>query len=79
MASELKQDALMVGDVTAEQMRKAAAHVADRIAAEHPHPLDDCMPKLAGRLLAKDPAVNAGVLELLAVLGLRPDQIRRRP
>jgi len=50
--------------------RQAAIHVADRIAAEHPHPLDDVMPKLAGRLIAKDPAVRAGVLDLLAALGL---------
>lgn len=50
--------------------RAAAVHVADRVAAEHPHPLDDQMPKLAGRTIAKDPAVRGDLLELLDVLGL---------
>jgi hypothetical protein len=67
---ELDQYVLAVGAPTARQTRAAAVHVADRIAAEHPHPLDDVMPKLAGRQLAKDPAIAAGVLELLDVLGL---------
>jgi len=53
--------------------RDAAVHVADRVAAEHPHPLDELMPKLAGRQLASDPVVAADVLELLAALGLIPD------
>jgi len=70
MGSELKQEALVVGDLPEAARRAAAVHCADRVAAEHPHPLDDCMPKLSGRLIAKDPAVAAGVLELLAVLGL---------
>lgn len=72
---ELDQYVLAVGAPTAKQTRAAAVHVADRIAAEHPHPLDDVMPRLAGRTLARDPAVAAGVLELLDVLGLiRPRQ-----
>jgi hypothetical protein len=63
-----------------KQMERAAAvHIADRVAAEHPHPLDELMPRHAGRLLAADPAVNAGVLELLDALGLKPNQIRRTP
>lgn len=70
MGTELKQEALVVGDLTEAVRRAAAVHCADRVAAEHPHPLDDCMPKLSGRLIAKDPAVTAGVLELLAALGL---------
>ena len=70
MGAELKHDALIVGDLTAQQQRAAAVHVADRIAAEHPHPLDDVMPKLAGRLIAQDPAVRGGLLELLDALGL---------
>lgn len=74
---ELGQSVGAVGAPTTRQARAAAVHVADRIAAEHPHPLDDVMPKLAGRTLAQDPAVAAGVLELLDVLGLiRP---RRQP
>ena len=74
---ELDQYVLAVGAPTARQTRAAAVHVADRIAAEHPHPLDDVMPKLAGKQIAQDAAITAGVLELLDVLGLiRP---RRQP
>ena len=79
MGADLEHAALTIGDVTAQQLRAAAVHVADRIAAEHPHPLDELMPRLSGRLIAADPAVNAGVLELLAAIGIRPDHIRRRP
>jgi hypothetical protein len=66
---------------TAEQaeLRKAAVRIADQIAAEHPHPLDDVMPRIAGAVIAKDPVIAAGVLELLAQLGIQPDQIRRTP
>lgn len=63
----------------AELERKAAVRIADHVAAKHPHPLDEYMPRIAGAVLAKDPAIAAGVLELLAVLGIRPDQIRRTP
>lgn len=49
---------------------RAALHVADRAAAEHPHPLDELMPRLSGRLIGRNPAVAEGVLELLAALGL---------
>lgn len=74
---ELGQSVGAVGTPTVRQVRAAAVHVADRIAAEHPHPLDDVMPRLAGKQLAQDPAITAGVLELLDVLGLiRP---RRQP
>jgi hypothetical protein len=37
------------------------------------------MPRIAGAVIAKDPVIAAGVLELLAALGIRPDQIRRTP
>jgi hypothetical protein len=57
--------------------RRAAVRIADHIGAEHPHPLDDEDPAQAGRELAMDPVIAAGVLELLAALGIRPDQIRR--
>lgn len=50
--------------------RAAAVHLADRVAAEHPHPLDNQMPNLAGRTIAKDPAVRAQLLDLLDQLGL---------
>lgn len=58
---------------TAEQRRDAAVTVTDRVAAEHPHPLDDTDPRLAGKELAHDPAIAAGVRELLATLGLLDD------
>ncbi|WP_405673143.1 hypothetical protein [Streptomyces sp. NBC_01530] len=77
MGADLEHAALTIGDVTTQQLRAAAVHCADQIAAEHPHPLDPLMPRLAGRLIAQDPAVNAGVLELLAALGIRPEQIGR--
>ncbi|MFP3986949.1 hypothetical protein U9R90_05480 [Streptomyces sp. E11-3] len=57
---------------TVEQRREAAVTVADRIAAEHPHELDDLMPRLAGKQLAHDPVVAARVRELLDALGLLP-------
>jgi hypothetical protein len=57
-------------DIGAEQALGAARHIACRVAAENPHPLDDDMPRLAGRLIGRDPLVAAGLLELLAALGL---------
>ncbi len=57
-------------DPTDEQvLRRAAVHVADQVAAQHPHPLDDVMPKLAGRQLATDPTARAELLLLLDVIG----------
>lgn len=50
--------------------RAAAVHVADRVAAEHPHPLDDGYPQLAGQAIACNPAVRDDVRYLLAVIGL---------
>jgi hypothetical protein len=50
---------------TGDQRWDAAIHIADRVAAEHPHELDDTMPRLAGRLLGKDPAVQAELTDLL--------------
>ncbi|MCX4697054.1 hypothetical protein [Streptomyces sp. NBC_01373] len=66
---ELDQHVLTGANVTAGQARAAAVHIADRIAAEHPDPRDDFMPKLAGRQLAHDPTVRADVLELLDAIG----------
>lgn len=63
--------------VTAGMQRAAAVQVAARIAAEHPHELDDTMPRLAGRLIGRDPAIAAGLLEVLDALGLRTPA--RRP
>lgn len=72
-------DSLGFGPVlTSQQQRRAAAvHVADRIAAEHPHPLDDQMPKLAGRLIGRDPHARQELVDLLDVLGLAPANRRR--
>ena len=58
---------------TPEEQRRTARRAADVGAAEHPHPLDDVDPKQAGRELAKDPLIRAGVAELLDALGLLPD------
>ena len=74
---DVNQHSLAGVNVTARQARAAAVHIADQVGAEHPHPLDDVMPKLAGRTLAADPAVSTQVTDLLAALGIRPDQIRR--
>jgi hypothetical protein len=63
----------------AADQRQAAIRIADHIGAKHPHPLDDVMPRIAGAVIAKDPVIAAGVLELLAALGIRPDRIRRTP
>jgi hypothetical protein len=65
-------EASLVGttELKPKQLRAASVHVADRIAAEHPHPLDDEAPRLAGRLLAADPLVRAGLRELLDQLGI---------
>lgn len=73
---ELDQHVLAVTPLAVEQLRAAAVHVADRVAAEHPHPLDDLMPKLAGRGIAYDPAVRGQVRELLDILGLLPKKPR---
>lgn len=59
-------------NVNASLQRAAALHVADRLAVEHPHPLDDQMPRLAGRLVGRDPEVRRQARELLDALGLLP-------
>jgi hypothetical protein len=61
-----------VPQVGSTELRAAAIHVADYVAAQHPHELDDTSPRFAGRLLAQDPAIAAGVLELLDALGFLP-------
>lgn len=59
--------------------RAAAVRIADQAGVENPHPLDESMPRLAGRQLGQDPVIAAGVLELLDAIGIKPDQIRRTP
>ena len=58
-------------------LRRAAVHVADRIAAEHPHPLDDGYPTLAGQAIAYDPKVRAEIAEFFDLLGINPSQARK--
>lgn len=60
------------------QQRQAAIHIADRVAADYPHDLDDVMPKLAGRTIAHDPRARRDLAELLDALDIQPDQIRTR-
>ncbi|MEV0556314.1 hypothetical protein AB0I27_23030 [Streptomyces sp. NPDC050597] len=50
--------------------RAAALRIADQVGAENPHPLDELMPRLAGRQLGQDPVIAAGVRELLDAIGL---------
>jgi hypothetical protein len=69
---DLDQRGLTVTPLTRQQLRAAAVHVADRVAAEHPHPDDDTNPRNAGRELAHNPTVRAEVLDLLAAIGMRP-------
>lgn len=54
-----------------DEQRRAAVRIADQVASEHPH--------LTAREIADDPVIAAGFRELLAQLGLKPQQIRRRP
>ena len=74
---DVNQHSLAGVNVTARQARAAAVHIADRVAAEHPHPLDDLMPRLAGKQLATDPVIADELSDLLGALGIRPDHIRR--
>lgn len=71
---ELDTKSLGNTSVDPEALRRLAVHCADRVAAEHPHPLDELMPRLAGRLIAHDPTVRADVLELLDAIGYRKEQ-----
>lgn len=76
-ADELAQHVL--GGITVdpqrwqETVRAAAVHAADRIGTEHPHPLDEEMPQLAGQLIARDPAVRQQLHDLIDALGLHAE------
>ena len=74
---DVNQHSLAGVNVTTSQARAAAVHIADQVGAEHPGPLDGPKPELAGKQLAADPAVADELRDLLAALGIRPDQIRR--
>ncbi|MDG9703748.1 hypothetical protein [Streptomyces sp. DH37] len=52
------------------EQRRAALTVADRIAAEHPHPLDDTDPAAAGRALASQADIACELRGLLDCIGL---------
>lgn len=65
---ELELSGLGPVNVPLHQQRKAAVHIADRIAAEHP--------ELTATEIAADPAITAGFRELLAAIGLHPDTRR---
>jgi hypothetical protein len=77
MGAELADYGPQPTTAEAAEQRRAARRVADQFGKENPHPQDDEDPAQAGRELAKDPVIAAGVLELVAQLGIRPDQIRR--
>jgi hypothetical protein len=64
-------DQRILGDVVTDPTlyRKAAVHIADQVASRHPTELDDLAPEYAGRLLAQEPTIAAGLLELLDAIG----------
>lgn len=57
---------------TPGQQRRAAVRIADAIAAEHPQEPD-------GRRLGQDPAIAAGLRELLTVLGIDTKNVKETP
>jgi hypothetical protein len=58
--------------------RRAGKSIADQIAREHPHPLDDVMPRIAGAVIARNPQARADVAQLVdMVFGNNPP--RRNP
>lgn len=57
----------------ADVLRRARVTVAAQVAAAHPHPLDDLMPRLAGRTLAQSPLIAAELKHALAAFGLLPE------
>lgn len=75
--ADLGEDMPVTPPTNPELLRPAAVRIADRIAAEHPHPLDGRYPALAGQAIAKDPAVRAELAELFDLLGIKPPQIRK--
>lgn len=58
---ELDQYTLACDPTDEQVLRRAAVHIADRVAAQHP--------ELAGRQLAADPTVRAELLQLLDAIG----------
>lgn len=64
--------------VDAQQALGMIRRVGVQVAGENPHPEDDTNPRLAGQLIGQDPVIAAGVLELLAELGLPTTEAGRR-
>lgn len=58
--------------------RAAAIRVADHVAGQYPHPLDDTDPVSAGRSVAYDRRARADLLELLDALGIATTDIKTR-
>jgi hypothetical protein len=62
----------------AAKERRAKVRIADQIGREHPHPLDDVMPRIAGAVIARNPQARADMDDLLdMVFGNNPP--RRNP
>lgn len=61
------------------EYRRAAVRIADQLGTEFPHRLDTTDPQAAGQATGRELAVKVGLLELLAALNIRPDDIRGRP
>jgi hypothetical protein len=66
---ELDQYTLAAGPVDTEQLRRAAVHLADQLAAQHPTDYDESAPEYAGRLVAQDPTVATALSDLLDAIG----------
>jgi len=77
MTDDIGQHMQVMQALEAGTLRAASVRIADQIASEHPHPLDDRYPQLAGAAIAKDPAVRHGLSELLDLLGISHRNARR--
>lgn len=84
-STEISADIVVDTPRTAEEIeaqydldRRAAKSIADQIGREHPHPLDDVMPRIAGAVIGRDPQARADVTNLVdMVFGANPP--RRKP
>lgn len=63
---------------TRAKARAAAVRIADHVAGQYPHPLDDTDPVSAGRTTAYDRRARADLLELLDQLGINTNDIKTR-
>lgn len=74
MGSDINQHVLATDPADKDEWRRMAVNVAGGIAFHHPHELDDENPKAAGRELAKNPLIAAGLRELLDYIGYQGQQ-----